>query len=58
MAKEETYRREKLTPIGTRVVPKDHYYVMGTHAGALDSRYAEAGLVHKADVIGAAWVVF
>lgn len=58
VAKQSSYRLEALTPMPAGIVPKDSYYVMGTHADALDSRYAEAGFVHKNDLIGRAWVVF
>lgn len=57
-AKETTYRFEPLTPAAPGVIPKNYFFVTGTHPDALDSRYAEAGLVHRNDVVGRAWAVF
>jgi len=54
----QTRKGEPLEPVRPRVVPSDYFYVMGTASNALDSRYEAAGLVHRADFLGRAVVLF
>lgn len=58
MAKLHTYRNEPLQVVSPKVIPKDHFYVLGTDASSLDSRYEHAGLVHRDDFIGRAIILF
>lgn len=42
----------KLNPILAQTIPKNKVFVLGTHARSLDSRYAQVGLVDRAQVKG------
>jgi conjugal transfer pilin signal peptidase TrbI len=58
VAKPTTYRGQPVDVVAPKVIPKDHFYVMGTDANSLDSRYEHAGLVARGDFIGRAIVLF
>lgn len=58
VAKPTTYRGQPLEAVKPRVIPKDHFYVMGTDSNSLDSRYERAGLVARSNLIGRAIVLF
>ena len=58
IAKARTYKDEPLQVVAPKVIPKDHFYVLGTDSSSLDSRYEHAGLVHRADFIGRALILF
>jgi len=42
----------------TGIIPKDHFYMFGTHPDSLDSRYEVVGLVSQSQIIGRAHRVF
>ena len=52
VAKEMTFDRRPLAPIGDTVIPPGHYYVQGTHPDSFDSRYRASGLVRTDQLIG------
>ena len=58
VAKAATYRGQRLDPVKPKVVPKDHFYVLGTDSNSLDSRYETAGLVPRGEFIGRALVLY
>ena len=58
VAKAATYRGQPLEPVTPKVIPKDHFYVLGTDSNSLDSRYEHAGLVPRGEFIGRAIVLF
>lgn len=41
-----------LTPLNVSTIPAGFVFVAGLHAGSLDSRYAEFGLVEKRHILG------
>lgn len=43
---------------GTTVIPRDKYWVYGTHEHSLDSRYSLLGFVDQQDVVGRAYPIF
>lgn len=43
---------------GTTVIPRDKYWVYGTHENSLDSRYSLLGFVDQQDVVGRAYPIF
>lgn len=51
-AKLRTMDGRMLTPVSASHVPGGHYYVRGTGADSLDSRYSEGGFVPVGAVIG------
>lgn len=57
-AKPFSARRAPLAPGPTGVIPEGYYYVSGVHPDSLDSRYALAGWIPRAALIGRAHVVF
>ena len=58
VAKPATYRGQALEAVRPKLIPKEHFYVMGTDSNSLDSRYEHAGLVRRGDFIGRAIVLF
>jgi len=57
-AKPFSARNTALAPGPTGVIPAGHYYVSGAHPDSLDSRYALAGWIPRAALIGRAHVLF
>ena len=53
-AKARSRSGERLAPGPAGTIPAGHYYVMGTHADSLDSRYALAGWIPAERLIGRA----
>lgn len=41
-----------LTPLKVSIIPAGFVFVAGSHAGSLDSRYAEFGLVERRHILG------
>ncbi|HQR19515.1 MAG TPA: S26 family signal peptidase [Burkholderiaceae bacterium] len=58
VAKAATYRGQPLETVRPKVIPKGHFYVLGTDSNSLDSRYEHAGLVPHGEFIGRAVVIF
>jgi len=58
VAKAATYRGQPLELVTPKVIPKDHFYVLGTDSNSLDSRYEPAGLVPRGEFIGRAIVLY
>jgi type IV secretory pathway protease TraF len=58
VAKAATYRGQPLQPVTPKLIPKDHFYVLGTDSNSLDSRYEHAGLVPRGEFIGRAIVLY
>ncbi|RCW65089.1 conjugative transfer signal peptidase TraF [Pseudorhodoferax soli] len=52
LAKSHAFDRHPLAPIGSLVIPPDHFYVQGTAADSFDSRYSDSGLVRSGQVLG------
>ncbi len=44
-----------LTPLRVHTIPEGFVFVAGSHAGSLDSRYQEFGLVQKRHILGRAY---
>ncbi|MGK5593734.1 MAG: S26 family signal peptidase [Parachlamydiaceae bacterium] len=49
---------ELLTPIQSLTIPKDHYFVVGTHELSFDSRYSYFDLVKKQWIEEKLWPIF
>ncbi|MFN9001671.1 MAG: S26 family signal peptidase, partial [Holosporales bacterium] len=47
-----------LLPIKEGVIPKDNYFVAGTHSLSFDSRYEKFGLVPHHKIARKAWLIF
>jgi conjugal transfer pilin signal peptidase TrbI len=45
-------------PEGASRVPRDSYWVAGTHEYSFDSRYSQVGFIKKEDVVGRAYPLF
>jgi conjugal transfer pilin signal peptidase TrbI len=45
-------------PEGASTVPRDSYWVAGTHEYSFDSRYSQVGFVKQEDVVGRAYPIF
>lgn len=45
-------------PLKTPVIPKNQYFVSGTHDRSYDSRYESFGLVHRSQIRGVVWPLF
>ena len=45
-------------PEGASTVPRDSYWVAGTHEYSFDSRYSQVGFIKKEDVVGRAYPLF
>ncbi|MFZ4700252.1 MAG: S26 family signal peptidase [Candidatus Methylumidiphilus sp.] len=62
VAKEQGQTGKALSPIplpeGMSTVPRDSYWVAGTHEYSFDSRYSQVGFIRKADVVGRAYPIF
>jgi conjugal transfer pilin signal peptidase TrbI len=58
IAKTHAHDRQPLEPIAPTVIPPDRFYVRGTSPDSFDSRYAGAGLIRRAQVIGIVRPIF
>ncbi len=54
-AKAKTRDGRKLQIISSGVIPKNHFFMAGTHADSYDSRYAEIGLIPKSAITARLW---
>ncbi len=56
--KRKLNKNEMVTPINTRHIETDYYFVCGTHEESFDSRYEEFGLIRKDDIKALLWSIF
>ena len=57
-AKEHARTGEPLSPGPVGTIPPNHFYVAGTHADSLDSRYELTGWISRDQIIGRAYRLF
>lgn len=54
----ETSTGIPLTPLSSGIIPKDHYFLSGTHFRSFDSRYQSFGLIYVNNIKERVWPLF